>query len=127
MFDYVGDGGIGFQLSMYRLIDDLDQAGSIARENALLTQNDTMRSNYNRLLTHAQAIERALQERDQQVVALQNELAARSQQLESTKQELQAVHERNAFEATRRRMDMIALQDFARARKRERDAGSQPT
>ena len=38
MFDYVGDGGIGFQLSMYRLIDDLDQVGSIGRENALLTQ-----------------------------------------------------------------------------------------
>ena len=127
MFDYVGDGGIGFQLSMYRLIDDLDQVGSIGRENALLTQNDTMRSNYNRLLTQAQAIERALQERNQQVVALQNELAARSQQLESTKQELQALHERNAFEASRRRMDMIAVQDRARARRRERDAGSQPT
>ena len=127
MFDYGGDSGIGFQLSMYRLIDDLDNAGSIGRENALQNQNDTMRSSYNRLLTQAQAIERALQERNQQVVALQNELAARSQQLESTRQELKAVDERNAFEATRRRMDMIALQDFARARDRERNAGSQPT
>ena len=127
MFDYGSDGGVGFQLSTFRLIDDVYGMRDSGREDALLNQLDRMRLNYNHLLTQAQAIERALQERNQQVVALQNELAARSQQLESTKQELQAVRERNAFEASMRRMDMIAVQDRARARRRERDAGSQPT
>ena len=127
MFDYGSDGGVGFQLSTFRLIDDVYGMRDSGREDALLNQLDRMRLNYNHLLTQAQAIERALQERNQQVAALQNELAARSQQLESTKQELQALHERNAFEASRRRMDMIAVQDRARARRRERDAGSQPT
>ena len=127
MFDYGSDGGVGFQLSTFRLIDDVYGMRDSGREDALLNQLDRMRLNYNHLLTQAQAIERALQERNQQVVALQNELAARSQQLESTKQELQAIRERNAFEASMRLRTMIAVQDRARARYREENAGSQPT
>ena len=127
MFDYGSDGGVGFQLSMYRLIDDLDEAGRVGRETAIQDQLSSMRSNYNQLLTQAQSIERVLQERNQQLVALQSELALRNQQLEATKQELTAVYERNAFEAEMRRLDMISVQDRARARRRERDAGSQPT
>ena len=127
MFDYGTDGGVGFQLSTFRLIDDVYGMRDSGREDASLNQLDRMRLNYNHLLTQAQAIERALQERNQQVVTLQNELAARSQQLESTKQELQAIRERNAFEASMRLRTMIAVQDRARARYREENAGSQPT
>ncbi len=127
MFDHGSDGGLGFQLSMYRLIDDFDEAGRIGRENELLSRADRMRSEYNRLLAHAQALERALQERSQQLTAVQNDLAMKNQQLESTQQELKSVYARVAFEASERRMEMIARQDRARERDRQRNAGSQPT
>ncbi len=127
MFDHGSDGGLGFQLSMYRLIDDFDEAGRIGRENALLSRADRMRSEYNRLLAHAQALDRALQERNQQLAAVQNDLAMKDQQLVSMQQELKSVTERLTFERTVWRDNMIVQQDRARARARERNAGSQST
>lgn len=127
MFDHGGDGELGFQLSMDRLIDGLDEAGRIGRENELLNRADRMRSEYNRLLAHAQALDRALQERNQQLAAAQNELAGKNQQLESTQHELKSVYARVAFEASERRMEMIARQELARERDRQKNAGSQLT
>lgn len=98
MFDYGGDGGLGFQISMNRLLDDFDEAGRIGRENALQNEIYRMRLIYNQLLAQAQSIERTLRERDQQVSALQNDLAVSNQQLEVTKQELKGFHDRYPFD-----------------------------
>lgn len=126
MFDFRDDGGLGFQLSMYRLIDDLSEARQIGRENALTDQVDRLRAGYNRLLTYAQGVERDLEERNRQLSAVQNDLALRTQQLEAAQNELKTVYARNAFEASQRHMTMIAVQDRLRERDRQRLAGSQP-
>ncbi len=128
MFGSSDAGGLGFQLSMYRLIDGMRDnhqhvQGAVDREN----EWRQAQADYNQLLAHAQSLERVVQERNRQLAAVQNDLAMKNQRLESTQQELKRVSERLAFEQNVRRDNMIARQNLLRARDRERDAGSQPT
>lgn len=126
MFGSSDDNGLGFQLAFSRTVDTVYGMFERSREDDLLDYIDRLRSGYNRLLGQAQSVERALQERNQQLVAAQNELALRTQQLEASQNELKAVYARNAFEASERRLTMIALQNLRRADDRERLAGSKP-
>ena len=113
MFDYVSDGGLGFQLSMYRLLDDFDEARRMGREDVLSARAEQLRSAYNRMLAYAQGLERDLEQRNQQ--------------LASTQQELAQVKATYANEQHVARQMMIARQDLAKAREQARLLGSQPT
>lgn len=113
MFDHVSDGGVGFQLSMYRLLDDFEDARRMGSEAVLLAKSERLRSEYNRLLAYAQGLERDLNQRNQQLAKTQEELAR-----------VQAAY---AHEQWEERQMMIVRQDRARAREQERLLGSQPT
>ena len=118
-----GDGGLGFQLSMDRLLDAFAESRQVTREGVLIAQLNHLRAKYNSLLEYAQQVERDLAQRDQQLATTQQELA-----------QVQAAYDYDREEA--RRM-MIVRQNRLRERERERDAerararegdtGSQPT
>ena len=114
MFDFGDNGGLGFQLSTYRLIDGMrDNHRRVAEAVQQDRQWQQAQADYNRLLAYAHGLERDLEQRNQQLASTQQELA----QVKAAF----ATEQRIAHEM------IIARQNLAKAREQARLLGSQPT
>lgn len=88
MFGNEGAAGLGFQWSMYRLLDAMDESKQATREMALSSRLSDLVHDYNDLLAHTQAVERDLQQRTNQLASAQGEMALGRQQHAATRDEL---------------------------------------
>lgn len=91
-----GDGsGIGFQLSIYRLLDDLEEARRIrdasiesqnaaimtARYNELVERFNRLVAAANQLADYGRSLERGTQDRDARIAELERQLAGSRQEV----------------------------------------------
>lgn len=106
MFD-VGDGGLGFQLELYRWADTFKENSLDRAEQVLRTQVGRLADDNRQLVAYAERLERELKERNEQLAASQAALAD--------------ARERLAYEERSSRNIALARLDRAKERERERD------
>ena len=122
-----GDGGVGFQLCMYRTFDAFRSLRQANREDVLHAHFEHLRAKYNSLLEYAQQVERDLAQRDQQLATTQQELARvqAAYDYDRDYDHRMMIVRQNRFRERERERERE--RDAERARAREGDTGSQPT